>query len=70
MHLWMVKCLVPFRVTVTLTSHLVFRIIVCGVYLLYYFMYEFHIWCVWVHLGMAECQVPFSGHHYYLDPDL
>ena len=35
-----------FRVTVTLTSDLVFRIIVSGAYLLYYFRYESPIWCV------------------------
>ena len=37
-----------FQVTVitTLTSDLVFRIIVSGAYLLYYLRYEFQIWCV------------------------
>ena len=35
-----------FRVTVTLTSDLVFRIMVSGAYLLYYLRKEFHIWCV------------------------
>ena len=35
-----------FRVTVTLTSDLVFRIIVSGAYLFYYLRYEFQIWCV------------------------
>ena len=37
-----------FRVTVTLTltSDLVFRIIVSGAYLLYYLRKEFQIWCV------------------------
>ena len=35
-----------FRVTVTLTSDLVFRIIVSGVYLLYYLSWESHIWCL------------------------
>ena len=37
-----------FRVTVTLTltSDLVFRIIVSGAYILYYLRYEFQIWCV------------------------
>ena len=35
-----------FRVTVTLTSDLAFRIIVSGVYLLYYLRLESQIWCV------------------------
>ena len=35
-----------FRVTVTLTSDLVFRIIVSGAYLLYYLRWESQIWCV------------------------
>ena len=35
-----------FRVTVTLTSDLVFRIIVFGAYLLYYLRKESQIWCV------------------------
>ena len=35
-----------FRVTVTLTSDLVFRIIVSGAYLLYYLRQESQIWCV------------------------
>ena len=35
-----------FRVTVTLTSDLVFRIIVSGAYLLYSLSKEFQIWCV------------------------
>ena len=35
-----------FRVTVTLTSDLVFRIIVSGAYLLYYLRKESQIWCV------------------------
>ena len=34
------------RVTVTLTSDLVFRIIVSGAYLLYYLRLESQIWCV------------------------
>ena len=34
-----------FRVTVTLTSDLVFRIIVSGAYLLYYLRKESQIWC-------------------------
>ena len=35
-----------FRVTVTLTSDLVFRIIVSIAYLLYYLRKESQIWCV------------------------
>ena len=35
-----------FQVTLTLTSDLVFRIIVSRAYLLYYLRYEFQIWCV------------------------
>ena len=35
-----------FRVTVTLTSDLVFRIIVSIAYLLYYLRQESQIWCV------------------------
>ena len=35
-----------FRVTVTLTSDLVFRIIVSGAYILYNLRTEFQIWCV------------------------
>ena len=36
MHLGMVECLVPFSVTVTLTSELVLIIIVSGAFLFYY----------------------------------
>ena len=35
-----------FPVTVTLTSDLVFRIIMSGAYLLYYLRQESQIWCV------------------------
>ena len=35
-----------FQVTVTLTSDLVFRIIMSGAYLLYYLSKESQIWCV------------------------
>ena len=35
-----------FRVTVTFTSDLVFRIIVSGAYLLYYLRKESELWCV------------------------
>ena len=46
MHLGMVECLVPFSVTVTLTSDLVLIIIVSGAYLFYYLRKESQIWCV------------------------
>ena len=45
----------------TLTSDLVLRIIVSGAYLLYSLSEEFQIY-VWIHLGIAECHVPFLGH--------
>ena len=35
-----------FRVTATLTSDLVFRIIMSKAYLLYYLRFESQIWCV------------------------
>ena len=35
-----------FRVTVTLTSDLVFRIIMSRAYRVYYLRYESQIWCV------------------------
>ena len=35
-----------FGVTVTLTSDLVYRIIVSGAYLVYYFREESQIWCM------------------------
>ena len=49
-----------FRVTLTLTmtSDLVFRIIVSGAYLLYYLRKESQMG-VWVHPGMAGCRIPF-----------
>ena len=53
-------------VTVTLTSELVFRIIMSGAYLLYYLRYESKIG-VWVHIWMVECRVLFMG---YCDLDL
>ena len=60
MHLWMVIFRVPFWVTVTLTSDLVFRIIVSD-------QISYIIWArnpkfgVWLHRGMAECHVPSFG---------
>ena len=47
------------RVTVTLTSDLVFRKIVSGAYLIKGKSPKFG---VWMQLLMAECQVPFLGH--------
>ena len=49
------------KVNVTLTSDLVLRIIVSRAYLLYSLSEEFQIG-VWMHLGIAECHVPFLGH--------
>ena len=47
-------------VTLTLTSDLVFKIIVSGAYLI---VFEVGIPnLVWIHLGMAECLVPPLGH--------
>ena len=43
MHLKKTECHYHFLVTVSLTSDLVFRIIVFGAYLLYYLRYEFQI---------------------------
>ena len=51
-----------FQATVTLTSDQVLIIIVSGAYLLYYLRRESQIWCVWMHLGMVECLLPFTGH--------
>ena len=43
-------------VTVTLTSELVFRIIMSGAYLLYYLRYESQIWCLGEYLdGGVSC---------------
>ena len=42
----MMGCHIPFKVTVTLTSDLVLRIIVSGAYLLHSLSEEFQIWCV------------------------
>ena len=46
MHLGMTGCHIPFLVTVTLTSNLVFRIIMSKAYLLYYLKKESQIWLV------------------------
>ena len=45
----------------TLTSDLVLRIIVSRAYLLYSMSEEFKF-DVRMHLGIAECHVPFLGH--------
>ena len=45
-------------VTVTLTSELVFRIIMSGAYLLYYLRYEYQIWCLGTYLdGGVSCTI-------------
>ena len=45
-------------VTVTLTSELVFRIIMSGAYLLYYLRYESQIWCLGAYLyGGVSCTI-------------
>ena len=51
-------CLISFYVTVILTFDLVSRIIVSGVYLLYYLIQESQIRCV-VPFGMVESCIPF-----------
>ena len=62
MHLGMMECLVPFyKVTVTLTSDLVFRKVVCGA-LSYIIKGKNPRFGVWMQLLMAECHVPFLGH--------
>ena len=52
-----------FRVTVTLTltSDLVFRIIMPGAYLLNYLRWNLKFG-VWMHLGMTKCRIPLLGH--------
>ena len=47
MYLERTECDIPFRVTVTLNSDLVLRIIVFGAYLLYSLRQENQIWCVY-----------------------
>ena len=63
MHLGIAECHVPFWVTVTLTltSDLVFRIIMSGAYLLYYRGRNLKFG-VWMHLGMTKCRIPLLGH--------
>ena len=63
-------------VTLTLTSDLVFIVItmsvrppLCPVNISYIPLGRNSKFDVWMHLGMAECRVPFSGHH-NLDLDL
>ena len=52
---------IPFRVTVTLTTDLVLRIFVLGVYFLYSLRLNFKFG-VYMHLGMLESHILFSGH--------
>ena len=66
MHLGMVRCRAVFTATVTfnLTSDQDFRIIMTGVYPLYYLRLESQIWYVnasW-EVGMGESPIPFLGH--------
>ena len=58
--LWMIICCVPFLVTVTLTSDLVFIIIVSD-QISYIISARKPKFGVWLHLGMAECQIPSFG---------
>ena len=61
MHLGMEECLVPFRVTVTLTSDLVSRIFIeSGAYHLY-FQSRYPKFGVWIHLCMIICLVSFGS---------
>ena len=59
---------VTYHFRVTVTFDLISRIIVSGAYLLYYFKLESQIG-VWMHLGIVECRIPWSG-HCELDLDL
>ena len=61
MHLGMTGVTCHFWVTVTLTSDPVLRIIVSGAYLLYSLSRDSKFG-MWMHLGIAECHEPFSGH--------
>ena len=60
MHLgWGVTC--HFWVTVTLTSDLVLELL-CPEHNSYILLVRNSKFGVWMHLGIAECHVPFSGH--------
>ena len=59
MHLGMAECRIPYSGHCDLD--LVFRIIMSGAYVLYFFEVEIPIWCADAS-GMEECGVPFSGH--------
>ena len=61
MYLEMTECNIPFWVTVTLTSDLALRIKVFRAYLLYSLKWNVKFG-VYMHLGMGECHLPFSGH--------
>ena len=73
MHLWIAVCCIPFfvNVTLTLTSDLVFlnnrvrsisrRLFEVEITNLVYGGRN-HKFGVWMHLAMAKCHVPFSGH--------
>ena len=65
MHLGMVECLVPFSVTVTLTSDLVLIIIVSE-HISYIIKGRNPKFGGWMQLLMVECHIRFFG-HFYLD---
>ena len=41
---------------------LISRIILSGAYLIYYLREESQICCIWIHLWMLMCRIPFLGH--------
>ena len=61
MHHGMASVTYHFQVTVTLTSGLVFQIIMSGAYLLNIRGRNLKFG-VWMHLGMTKCSVPYCGH--------
>ena len=67
MHLGMTECHIPLF-SLTLTFDLLSRMIVSGAILLH-LRYEPQIG-VWMHFGIAECQVPFLGRCKIVDLDL
>ena len=61
MALGMAECHKPFWVTVTLTSDLVFRIIMSGAYI-YFFLARSLKFGVMMHFGMRKCSKPKLAH--------
>ena len=59
MHLGMEECPVTFRVTVTLTSDLVFRICIESYAYHPFFLCRNPKFGEWIHLWIAVCRVPF-----------